>query len=493
MALLSAFALCAACTELLGNDFSIVPSPGQGGSSASGSGSGGSAGSGEGGGGPPPTVSYDWSVQFGDVGDDNLAAIATDDNGQIVLVGSFSGSLVFGRDELQADNVGAFVAKLDEQGEPLWAIGYGGGDTDVHQATAVAIDEAGDIVVTGFFDGTGDFGGPLTLSNGIDAFIVKLTANGGYVESLTFSDAGGSGPDPQYGRAVATGLAGSIVLVGEYTGSVSVFLEDFTSEADTALFMAVFDSGLVHLASESYGLVTTNRARALTADASGIFLTGEFDGYQLPLANNHNQIGGTDIFVARFNANAVPVWSRSYGSRADDHVYGIGLAPAGDVLAIAGSVGGAIDFGGGALPFGGALDAAAAAFSSNDGHVFSVAAGDPEVQEAAAVAFGATGTVYVAGNFVGGLDWGGEPASGAEGDLFLSGFGSDGTPYFSKRLVGTAGPLPPAQPVVAATPDGGVIVATSFQEELDVGGRAPLESLGANDIVVAKFAPATGP
>ena len=70
-----------------------------------------------------------------------------------------------------------FVAKYTAAGAPLWArrAGSTGGDMK-----AVAVDGQGNVVVTGYFQGTVDFGaGPLTSAGGYDIFVLKYSAAGG--------------------------------------------------------------------------------------------------------------------------------------------------------------------------------------------------------------------------------------------------------------------------------------------------------------------------
>lgn len=68
----------------------------------------------------------------------------------------------------------AFVAWLDPSGAPLYAARFGDGGNDI--ASALGLTASGDVVVAGSFDGTIDFGtGPLHARGRTDTFLVKLT------------------------------------------------------------------------------------------------------------------------------------------------------------------------------------------------------------------------------------------------------------------------------------------------------------------------------
>jgi hypothetical protein len=62
----------------------------------------------------------------------------------------------------------------------LWSKSFGNAGFDV--ATATAIDSAGNVVVTGYFQGTVDFGGgPLTTAGEDDIFVAKLDSSGNHL------------------------------------------------------------------------------------------------------------------------------------------------------------------------------------------------------------------------------------------------------------------------------------------------------------------------
>ena len=67
-----------------------------------------------------------------------------------------------------------FVAKYSPAGAPVWCRCLGGRPVNVGAGRAVAVDQGGNVVVTGSFRGTVDFGGgPLTRIGGQDVFMAK--------------------------------------------------------------------------------------------------------------------------------------------------------------------------------------------------------------------------------------------------------------------------------------------------------------------------------
>ncbi|MCZ2111199.1 MAG: hypothetical protein LC118_16790 [Dehalococcoidia bacterium] len=67
----------------------------------------------------------------------------------------------------------AFVAKLDSQGNTLWAKSAGG--TDYDEAFSLSVDAAGNIFTTGVFSDTATFGTTsLTSAGETDVFVMKM-------------------------------------------------------------------------------------------------------------------------------------------------------------------------------------------------------------------------------------------------------------------------------------------------------------------------------
>lgn len=95
---------------------------------------------------------------------------------------------------------------------PLWSARLGGAGDDV--ATAVATDPAGNLYVTGWFEGTVDFGaGPLVSEGAIDVFVLKLDPAGHAIWSRRFGSGYGGA-----GTKIALDASGNILLGGTYGG-----------------------------------------------------------------------------------------------------------------------------------------------------------------------------------------------------------------------------------------------------------------------------------
>ena len=99
--------------------------------------------------------------------------VAADSSGNVVFTGHFRMSTDFGGGLLPGGGAGSvFVTKYSPAGTHLWSQGFG--DPNGDYGTAVAVDGSGDAIVTGVFDSTVDFGtGPLRSAGGADIFLFK--------------------------------------------------------------------------------------------------------------------------------------------------------------------------------------------------------------------------------------------------------------------------------------------------------------------------------
>jgi hypothetical protein len=140
-----------------------------------------------------------WSKAFGGPGDQKAAGVAADASGNVVVVGSFDKAAQVDAAALAGDGAGdLFVAKLDVDGTVQWAKGFGdvAGGMTPQVAKSVAMDSQGNVLLAGEIAGTVDWGnGPVAGSGDVDAFVLKLAPTGEHVWSARFGEAGSEGAE----------------------------------------------------------------------------------------------------------------------------------------------------------------------------------------------------------------------------------------------------------------------------------------------------------
>ncbi len=218
--------------------------------------------------------------------------ISIDDSGNIYISGHFLGSGDFdpGPGVFTLTSNGdsdIFILKLDANGDFLWAKSIGG--TSEESCRNHAFDNAGNIYLLGGYSGSVDFDpGPgvynLTASSSVDAYVLKLDANGDFVWAKS---TGGNASSSVFDRDIAVDGQGNVYATGDFYGT------------------ADFDPGV------------------------GV----------LNLTSN----GGSEIFILKLNANGDLVWVKAIGGSGGDRSTNIALDASNNVI-ISGGFSGQIDF-----------------------------------------------------------------------------------------------------------------------------------------------------
>ncbi|MCH7666561.1 MAG: hypothetical protein IH936_11615, partial [Acidobacteria bacterium] len=149
-----------------------------------------------------------WSESFGDISTNEGRAIAVDEAGNVVLAGSFEATVAFDGGFTSAGDSDIFVAKFNPDtplyAQHLWSRRFG--DTGLDVGYAIAIDGDGNVIVTGSFERTVNFGGgPRTSAGSSDIFVAKYDAGGNHLWSQRFGDTG-----PDVGHAIAIDGSGNV-------------------------------------------------------------------------------------------------------------------------------------------------------------------------------------------------------------------------------------------------------------------------------------------
>lgn len=325
----------------------------------------------------PPAVLADprvlWSTYLGGVNTDTGTDVTVDGWGNIIVTGTTnSPGWVWGGYDVSNAGTDAFVMKLDSEGVPLWST-YLGGTTDesgYELGERVAVDKAGNILVTGNKHGTvidgwvsGGFDTTTDVRN--DGFLAKLSSSG---EHLWSTYLGGVFHDGVGGLAIS--LTGKI-LVGGYTESPDwiggtglpydqYFLQPFLVQlAPNGVTEWSYPFGLV--GGENYG---TSCGDIAVDTLGNIILGGQTTTAGWVSGGCDATFGGdADRFVFKLDANHAPLWSTYVGGDQLDTNYGIVVDRDGCILLTGDTNSSSWVVGGYDTSFGGTKDAFVAKFS----------------------------------------------------------------------------------------------------------------------------------
>ncbi|MGI4823100.1 MAG: beta strand repeat-containing protein [Janthinobacterium lividum] len=271
-------------------------------------------------------------------------ATAVDADGNVFVTGSFTGQVTFGNTRLvSAGGSDVFVGKWNAAAS-TWAgaTSSGGTSNDVGYGLAVS---GGSVYVTGQFFGSAAFGSTTLTSQGSnDVFVAKYTDAGGSLAPTWATRGGGTGNDIGYGLAVS----GGSVYVGGTTGTgvASFGAAPGQLAPASAGVLAALDPAtgtIQNLGVPLQGGTSTTRATATDA-AGNVFVTGDFTGTVGFGSTVLVSAGGSDIFVAKWNA-ATSTWAGATSAGGTSPDIGYGLAVSGGSVYVTGYFGGSVAFG----------------------------------------------------------------------------------------------------------------------------------------------------
>lgn len=427
------------------------------------------------------TGAHVFSKRFGNK---NQTVVATlDKNGSIFLAGSFDETMEIGGGVLtSAGGSDVYIARLNPSGGHVWSKRYGNASSQ--SANGISVDEEGNLLVTGSFQGSIDFGGKLLTSEGSDdIFVAKLDASGKHLWSYSFGGVGS-----QVGLRVGWDSYEYVFLAGRFAGTLNLSDGPVTSQGLDDVFLAGLDSFGDLQWAKGLGDVGYDYALGMAVEplAGDVIVTGRF-ATSIDFGDGAlTSAGSDDVFLARLDYLGGPLWSKRFGDAQAQSGSGVALDPAGDLF-LAGDFSGSIDFGDGPLVSAGGMDIFVAKLSASGSPLWGKRFGDAAEQRVTSVASDATGNVLLTGYFQGSLDFG-KGAITSEGgkDVFIAKLGPSGDALWSRRAGDAT--IEQTGSSVVADQEGNVVGAGRFEGSIDFGG-GPLVCMGTSNGFVVKLGP----
>lgn len=435
----------------------------------------------------PGTFQCLWVKRFGDALEQDRIKMALAPSGNIVVVGSFYGSIDLGGGPLKSKmlNRDMFVSSFTAEGVHLWSKtfsekGYGA------YADGVAVDGDGNIHVVGYAHGALNFGeGPLPEKGQLDIYMAKLTASGEHIWSHAYG-----GPENQRALSVGLDAAGNTYVVGDFSGSIDLpggpFINPKEGKRDLFFLKLNKDGspgGSLIVSGEGDSEITSLLVGADGRQTAVGYATGKlsFGGDLLLVGPKGNH------FYVELGGDFGHLNSKVFFGNDAPSGWVLARDPSGDAL-LAGSLIGSVDLGGGLLTNPSIeADVLLGRLGPGAAHKLSKRLGDDKSQQGTAIAASPTGSIFQGGFFESTIDLGNGKLQGGLGVLtgYLIEFSPEGEHLGSLSFGGKG-----EQRVLdlLALPSGDVLVAGSFFDTLDLG-QGPVQSAGDRDLYLARCRP----
>jgi len=358
---------------------------------------------------------------LGSIGYDNLWHVAIDSDGNVLIAGYIEGSVDLGGGARTCTGYDPFVASYDPSGAWLWDRVFPCGGALVDEAQGLAIDQMGNVFVSGTFGSTCNFGDGVTRDGGSgdgSPFVVKLAGNGTALPAgqtiwaRHFPAAtGGTGS----AMRAAAAMNGDVAVVGSFRGSLA--LPDLGTHIDAdglqedAFAIRLTGNGATVWA-RRFGGAGADWANSVTIDSDdNVLLTGRFQE-TVDFGNGARpSVGLADVFLVKLAGSGTPAWDVVFGGTGDDDGYGVAIDfDHGDDVLVGGGIDGTVDLGGGLVVTTESRDGFVARFGA-DGTgptwMRRLGGADNDTVFDVALAQGGSHPVVAVGSFRGSVDFGG--------------------------------------------------------------------------------------
>lgn len=256
-----------------------------------------------------------WQKHWGGIGEDNVFDAVCDADNNLIISGYFQDTLQLDNHTLVAEGgFDAFIAKLNSNGNVLWAKQFGGTADD--GANEVSVAAYGQIIVCA--DSDGDFtcdGISFSNTGDRDAYILSIQPNGTTDWIRAVQGAGNA-----RSKAVAVDNGGNVFFGGDFFGPKAVVDEysvphPFTEYGNRDAFLSCWTATGAFKWAKSWGGTGNDLCKGVAVNAVGeVSILGPFEN-TIYLENAQlTSAGQTDFFLWKLDSTGIPQWLRHISS-----------------------------------------------------------------------------------------------------------------------------------------------------------------------------------
>lgn len=375
-----------------------------------------------------PAGNWIWAVKAGGGGQEEALGLKYNTSNYFLgVTGYYSSNPTFGQTVLTGmGGRDIFVARLDTNGSWNWA--KSAASSGAEESRSIALDGAGNAVITGFYTTSVSFGGiVLQAATGKDVYVAKIDKSGNWIWAVN-----ATGTGDQEAQAIGLDNGGNAYLTGLFYTEIKFANIELTALADRNLFVARISSS----GSWNWGKTATGNSSidgmGISVSSNGTsFLSGSFYDNAIFATTTLNTHGESDLFTARISGSGTWAWASSNGA-VTGLVTGEGVCidSTGNSI-FTGSFYGTIRFGSDTLVSNGSGDIYIAKLSSDGNWIWAKSYGGSGFDSGKSVASDTNNNIYLTGSFENDVDFGVNTFnSNGFNDSFVMKISSSGVPVW---------------------------------------------------------------
>ncbi|MGZ5134147.1 MAG: hypothetical protein ACXWCG_03310, partial [Flavitalea sp.] len=278
-----------------------------------------------------PLGNYIYSKVIDGISNLSIQSLALDRLHNVYITGSFRDTVDFDPDSSIATGAGSgsfvdiFFAKYDSAGKYLYVKVLAGPAVHDGRSSAIAVNQSGNVFITGGFTGTIDFDPGIGVANVTvgsrmdDIFLASYDSLGNYKYAKKFS-----GPDFDQANALVVDNAGNAYTTGNFFFSLDFDVDNIGGEVTSAggldIYIAKHDSSGNYVYARSMGGTVDDGGLGMALDTAGnVYVSGyfshmvDFD----PGASSAilTSAGEADAFVLKLDTAGNYVYAKAMGGK----------------------------------------------------------------------------------------------------------------------------------------------------------------------------------
>ena len=266
---------------------------------------------------------YLWGQQLGGTGPQDAYHIVISELDEIFICGRIAGTSYMGTTSgvpqflNSSGNIRGYLSKFDTNGELIWTNLVDG--TSYTWPFSLAIDNNNDVMMTGSFVETANFGNGVTTTSfhQLDLFVAKYSKNGTCL--WAFSE-GGYNADWAYDIAVDGN--GNFAIAGSFDDTLNLSGNTLIAKGNGDAIVAFYDSlGVLqwfdHTGGYSTQTVTSDAASKLIFDLNdNLWVTGYYQDTMIFNTDTLISLGYEDIYMVQYDGSGNVFQTKSLGGSA---------------------------------------------------------------------------------------------------------------------------------------------------------------------------------